>query len=145
MAKFRKVYEEFEKPGINFDPKEGRTKQSFKDECDINNIVKRYETLGQLPDLIKADPRYGDFSSVPDYQTSIMIVQKAQEQFDVLPSRVRERFANDPERFLAFAQDPKNAREMVSMGLAIEQKAEAKTAASVTPSPATTTKKVEGA
>ena len=57
------------------------TKQEFKEECDINNILKRYENDGLLPDMIKSDPQYGDFSDVASYQEACNITIKAQEQF----------------------------------------------------------------
>lgn len=95
-----------------------RTKQSHKDECDINHIMRRYEKYGVLPSLIASNPRYGDFSSVEDYQTSLNKVMLANEMFQALPSKVRLRFNNDPQAFLAFAVDPKNIAEMREMGLA---------------------------
>lgn len=94
------------------------TKQHFKDECDINNILARYEKTGQLPSLIKENPKYGDFSSPLQYQDSLNLVLHAQTQFEALGSRVRERFSNDPQKFLAFMQDPNNIDEMVQLGLA---------------------------
>lgn len=127
--KFPNRYSPSVDKGISFDPKEGRTKQSFKAECDINNILKRYEKSGLLPDLIKTNPQYGDFSNVPDYQESLNIVHKAHEQFALLDSRVRKRFDNDPAKFLAFASDPHSGDEMVALGLA-----------TIVPSPETPTK-----
>lgn len=107
------------------DPKTGefvyvtRTKQADKDGCDINKILARYVKTGQLPDLIRKDARYGDFASVPGYQESLEIISKAQEQFEALGARVRERFHNDPAEMLAFCSDPKNAKEMIELGLAV--------------------------
>ena len=98
-----------------------RTKQAFKDECDINNILKRYEKTGVLPDLIKSNPKYGDFSSALTYQESLNTVLHAQEQFEALGSRVRERFNNDPVKFLEFTSDPSNIEEMVKLGLAVKK------------------------
>lgn len=97
------------------------TKQSFKEECDINVILRRFEKTGQLPDLIKQNPTYGDFSDVASYHEALNIVHLASEQFDNLSSRVRERFGNDPAKFLEFANDPKNSEEMVKLGLAVER------------------------
>lgn len=102
-----------------------RAHQSFKEECDINRIMKRFETTGVLPEMIKTNPRYGDFSNVPDFQQSMDIVNKAVEQFESLSSRVRRRFNNDPQEFLAFATDPSNMEEMVQLGLATRRKPEA--------------------
>lgn len=97
-------------------------KQSDKDSCDINLIMKRYEATGQLPDLIARDARYGDFSSVPSYQEALEIVSKAEEQFGLLPAVVRDRFANNPEEMLRFCADSRNHEEMVRMGLALPGK-----------------------
>lgn len=123
----RKNYGPSDRVMVEF-PEETMTKQAFKDECDINNILRRFEKTGQLPDLIKQNPQYGDFSNVPEYQQALNTVQHAQEQFAALSSKIRERFANDPAKFLQFATDPANAPEMVRMGLA--------TQVAPTPSPA---------
>jgi len=106
-------------PGIVF-PELSRTKQSFKEECDIRNILKRFSQTGELPGLIQQDPRYGDFASAPSYHESVTLVAHAQQQFEALPAAVRKRFHNDPAEFLAFATDSANGREMVKMGLASE-------------------------
>lgn len=98
-----------------------RTKQAFKDECDINNILAKYNKTGLLPDMIKANPQYGDFSDVPDYQTSLNIVAKVQEQFENLPAKVRDRFKNDPSQFLEFVNNKENLPEMEKMGLLKEK------------------------
>lgn len=95
-----------------------RTRQEFKDECNINTIVRRHNETGQLPELIKQNPQFGDFASMPDYMTSMNVVAHAHEQFDALPAHTRKRFNNNPAEFLEFAQDPENLPEMVKMGLA---------------------------
>lgn len=96
---------------------QGRTKQSFKDECDINNIVKKFNKTGQLPEMIKQNPQYGDYSSGMDYQEACNLVIKADQQFQALPARVRERFNNDAKQFLIFATNPQNGLEMAKMDL----------------------------
>lgn len=97
---------------------ESMTKQSEKDSADINFIMKRYQKTGILPDLIKKEPRYGDFSEVTDYIQAIQIVQHAEEQFSALDAHIRKRFNNDPSQFLNFVQDPQNQNELIKMGLA---------------------------
>lgn len=94
------------------------TKKAFKDECDVNHIMRRFEKTGQLPVINRGTPLYGDYSEVPTYQDALNIVERAEQQFAGLPSVVRARFANDPAQFLNFANDPTNAEEMVKMGLA---------------------------
>lgn len=107
--------------GLDCSVDKGRTKQSFTEESDINNIVKRYERTGALPDLIAENPRYGDFSDLPTYQDSLHIVSFAQEQFAALDAPIRSRFANDPAQFLDFASNPANLDEMVKLGLATKK------------------------
>lgn len=94
------------------------TKQSDADAADINKILERYQRTGQLPDLIKAEPQYGDFSDVGSYQDAVQRVQLAHFQFDNLDAHIRKRFQNDPAQFLAFASNPNNASELVKLGLA---------------------------
>ena len=95
-----------------------RTKQSFKEECDINTIMKRYENTGVLPELIKTNPAYGDFSDVGTYLEAMSVVKLAEEQFSGLSAKVRDRFSNDPVKFLEFANNPGNGKEMIDLGLA---------------------------
>lgn len=107
-----------EMSGLSCEGDPGETKQSAKDECDINKITARYERTGALPDLIRQDARYGDFSNVPDYMTALNVVNLANEQFGALDAHVRARFDNDPSKFLAFATDKRNIGDMVKLGLA---------------------------
>lgn len=101
-----------------------KTRQSEKDACDINKIMAKYTKTGRLPDLIRQNPLYGDFSKVVDYQQAIDIIQKAKMQFDELSLEVRKRFDYDPAKFLEFAENSQNISEMVKMGLAIEREKE---------------------
>jgi len=100
-----------------FDP--GQTRQADKESCDINVILSRFERSGVLPELIKKDARYGDFSDVPSYQESLDLVAMARAQFDALDAKVRDRFANDPTRMLEFVNDPANREEMIRLGMAV--------------------------
>lgn len=100
------------------------TQQSFKDECDINTILERFNITGQIP-VSPIDPQYGDFSGVTDYQSALNAVMAAQAGFDQLPAVVRQRFANDPAAFVDFCLDESNREEMVKLGLIIEKAVEA--------------------
>lgn len=128
----RKRFDPKKRTGLTFKGELSLTKQSFKDECDINNILKLYKETGELPESQKATPRYGDYSKVPDYLESLNIVAQANEQFALLSAHVRARFDNNPEGFLAFATDPANGEEMVRMGLATARESKPE----LTPSPA---------
>lgn len=97
--------------------RESLTKQSFKDECNINLIVKRFEKHQVLDHLAKTQGRYGDFLSAPDFHEAQIRVAAAKEAFASLPAAVRKRFNNDPGAFMSFATDPENKGELRKMGL----------------------------
>lgn len=102
---------------LNCTAKEDRTLQSAKDECDINKILSKYERNGSLPSFIKENPQYGDFSSLPDYQAALDIVDRAETQFSQLSAEVKARFLNDPSKFLDFMSNANNIPEMEKLGL----------------------------
>lgn len=103
---------------------ENITDQSGKDDADINTILKRFETTGELPSMIKSEPQYGDFSDMGSFHEAQEIVARAKEQFDALPARVRDRFANDPARFLEFCENADNLEEMGKLGLLVTKEKE---------------------
>jgi len=105
---------------------ESRTKASFAAECDINNIMRKYVKNGVLPEMIKANPAYGDYSGVEDFQSSLNTVIKAKEQFAALPSNVRKEFSNNPAQFLEYVANPANKEKMYELGMAIRPKIEEK-------------------
>lgn len=102
--------------GMEFDPEEGRTQQSFRDEVDINTIVERFGLTGELPDNMRL-PQSGDFTGITDFHTAMSAVRQAQEQFMQLPGAMRERFNHDPQRLLSFLEDPGNLEEARKLGL----------------------------
>jgi len=105
------------KSDISFAGDKGVTKQSDLKDADINAIFKRFERTGQLPTMIAKEGRYGDFSAVPDYQEAVTIVRTAEEQFANLDATLRNRFENDPAKFLEFATNPENMDQLENMGL----------------------------
>lgn len=115
-VKIRKPYEAHQR--LRFDTgEESRTKQSFKEESDINTIMKQYLKTGVL-DHVKDRP--GLFLDLPesiDYQSAMNIVIEAGKKFDDLPGSVRKRFDNSAVAFLDFMNDPENIEESVELGL----------------------------
>lgn len=93
-----------------------RAQQQFAEESDINTIVKRFGLTGELPKDVPV-PSQGDFTEVVDYKTAMDLIRKADEAFGMMPSSVRDRFANDPQRFLEFTSDANNREEARKMGL----------------------------
>lgn len=95
---------------------ESLTQQSFKDEADINTIVRRFGLTGQLPQDLQM-PVSGDFTGISDYHTAMNMVLAAQDEFLRVPADVRARFQNDPAQLMAFLDDPANRAEAESLGL----------------------------
>lgn len=96
------------------------TKQEFKKECDINNILKQYSRTGMLNHVSAraAQGMYTDLPDALDFQESLHLVRDAEARFMSLPAKLRDRFGNDPVAFLAFCADPRNLDEMRELGLA---------------------------
>ncbi len=96
--------------------KNGRTKQSMKDECDINKIMAKFQKTGALAHVNKHEAEYG-FATSDDFASAMRTVTVAQEMFDDLPSSIRNRFGNNPAAFLDFVQDANNKKEGQELGL----------------------------
>lgn len=94
-----------------------RTQQQFKDDADINDILRRFRVTGQLPTSVRM-PQFADFiDAVDDYQTAMNSMRAAEESFAQMPSRIRERFQNNPQKFLEFCEDDRNRDEAAKLGL----------------------------
>lgn len=102
-----------------------RTKQSFRDECDVNLIMKRFKNSMGVDYLNRfngyMDGKFGDFTGVVDYRSAIDQIRQAKEVFGALPAKVRSRFQNDPAEFLDFVGNPNNGDELVALGLATKR------------------------
>lgn len=111
----------------NTDPDTGEvyasmTRQSEMEACDIHNILKQFSQRG-FEDLVRqnaAAGQYADLTNLPDYQDALDTVIRADAAFMALPSQVRDRFLNDPARFVQFLADPANQDEAIRLGLAVD-------------------------
>lgn len=105
---------------INNEP--SKTQQQFAEQCDINNIMKKYKQTGEITHLNKKTGIYGDFSNMPSYQEALHTVIKAEQEFMTLPADVRKKFDNNPQQFVDFINDPKNDEEAIKLGLKTQLK-----------------------
>jgi phage internal scaffolding protein len=94
------------------------TQQHFKDECDINNILRQFNITGLLPEA-PLSPRYGDFTGISDYHTALNQVIAAEDEFMALPAQIRGRFDNDPAKLIEFLENSENKDEAIKLGLVI--------------------------
>lgn len=94
------------------------TQQHFKDDCDINNIVRRFIDTGSWSDeLATRRPMFGDFTQSHDYYEAQNIIAESKTLFEELPSALRKRFNNEPAEMLAFLENENNRQEAVALGL----------------------------
>jgi len=97
-------------------PEPTLAQQNFKDECDINYIVRQFGLTGELPGK-PLSPQYGDFTGVLDYHSAVNAVLAAQDDFMELPAQLRSRFNNDPAELIDFLELEENREEAIKLGL----------------------------
>lgn len=103
---------------ITLNPGDSMTEQSFRDECDVNKILKSFGA-------VKASPAYqekmasAEFGYAPSesYHEALEIGRQSAEIFSELPSALRKRFNNNPGELLAFVENDENYDEAVELQL----------------------------
>lgn len=113
------------------------TKQCFKDESDINFIVKKFglhhsvnkdgsintsnipeEYFTSLSSSGVSDvSAYSSLLDGKSYQDVLNAIASVSTSFEYLPSAIRSRFKNDPSLFLDYVKNPDNIPEMTKLGL----------------------------
>lgn len=87
------------------------TQQQFKETTDINVLFGKYLETGEIPQV--EGMAYGDFTGIFDFQTAMNAVRIAEESFQTLPARIKNRFDNNPQRLVEFINDPENREEAI--------------------------------
>ena len=96
-----------------------RTKQSFKKESDINNILKKFLKTGVISQsaINKRQATFADVSQIGDFADCHNRIVAAGAAFGTLPAAVRARFANTPAELLDFLSNPANRQEAIDLGI----------------------------
>lgn len=97
------------------DPEHTRVQQHYKEQLEINNIVRRAMNGGHIP-APTSPPIYGDFT-VSRLEDAYKVINEAESAFSRLPSDVRARFNNNPLDIVGFVHDEKNRDEAIKIGL----------------------------
>lgn len=103
--------------GVKCTEKEGMTKQSMAQECDINFLMARFQAGVPIDHFSQHEGFYGDVPAV-SFHEALEIVRAAETAFADLPSAIRERFGHSPEAYVSFLSDPANLAEARKLGLA---------------------------
>ncbi len=95
-------------------PGKPRTKQAFKDECDINRVLDRAVHGASLAHLKNHEGTYGDFSDFDEnsYEHMLGRISDANTIFYDLPAELRSEFDNNPGKFFGFVNDPANVDKL---------------------------------
>lgn len=105
--------------GETFDPEKDCTKQSFAEECNINNILDRFIRTGVIDHVSKFGAVYGDFGTGAEFQEHMMQIANAQNMFNELPARARQYFNEDPAQFLDYVNgDEVTVEKLHELGIA---------------------------
>lgn len=99
---------------------ESLTQQHFAEEANINSIMGRYARTGILgnPSTGPArQPFEGDFSQNLSFHEMQNKIVDAQTSFDNMPSHIRNKFENDPQKLIDFLSTEKNLEEAQALGL----------------------------
>lgn len=99
----------------------GRTKQSFKDSCDINKLLEKGARQGGLSHLERHGARYGDFASI-DWENLPMQLAEGRQVFNELPAELKREFNQDPSQFFDYVTDPQNENRLTELLPAISQR-----------------------
>lgn len=75
-------------------------KQAMKDECDINNIVSRFQRGEEITHVNEQAAVYADVSEVGDYREALENVRVVEGLFMQLSAEDRAMFNNDPAEYL---------------------------------------------
>lgn len=123
------------KIALSFPTSSPHTRQEFKDECDINNIMAQYMTSGEFFHINETAPQYMDCTG-QDFRASMDYIAGAFSMFEELPSAIRMQFDNDPAEFLDFCSHEKNRPELAAMGLLSPEAIDRMATPQPSPSPA---------
>lgn len=92
------------------------TEQHHKKECDVNEIIKKYDRTGVITHVSKIEGRFGDMTGM-DFQAMQNKVAKANSMFEQLPYDIKKRFNQSPAELLTFMESADNRAEAIKLGL----------------------------
>jgi len=99
---------------------ESKTRQSEAKNADINTIVNKAKKTGHLP-VTNAQPIQNGLPTPQSFHDAMNVVVQAKQEFEALPSQVRNEFNNDPAFFLECVQkaekDDKQKESLQKLGV----------------------------
>lgn len=119
-----------------FNDEPSRTVQSDAKRADIKHILGKYQQLGLVQELNRAEAQFADLTEFTDYADLMRNVRTAEAEFMKLPSKARKVFNHDVAAFLDAAHDPEKRDLLVEAGLLEAEPVVVKEPAPLDPPPA---------
>lgn len=98
----------------------GRTRQSEKDSCDVNLIVRMHARGGVSNHVVTRVAEYG-FVPGRDFRECMQALKEAEELFLALPAETRRFFDESPAKFVDFVSDSRNREKLIELGLVMKK------------------------
>lgn len=117
----RVVYREGDQPvneGTFCTLEEGRTRQEFRAESDINNLMKRGESA--IVPAMRDAGVFADVSTIGSLHECLEKVRRANDVFAALPPGVRSAFDNRPELFTEAFDTPEGVAKLRELKVVAE-------------------------
>ena len=92
------------------------TEQSHEKETNINEIVKKHGAVLSQGYVDISSLRFDDVSN-NDFQEMVHMLMKGKESFEKVPSVIRNKFENDPAKFMDFVHNPDSKDQLVEWGM----------------------------
>lgn len=113
-----KIRDAYSRPRVQLEcePGKGETQQHFKDEVDINNIIRKFQNGGELTHINEQVAQYGDATS-QGFTEAMYLVKDAERAFMELPSQVRREFGDSVTEYLDAIGNPEMQGKLADLGL----------------------------
>jgi bifunctional DNA-binding transcriptional regulator/antitoxin component of YhaV-PrlF toxin-antitoxin module len=95
------------------------TDQSQKDQTIAKNIIKHYVKTGLITHLNQEAGKFADVSEVKSLYENMSKVKQVERYFMDLPSELRAKFDNDPQKMLEVIVDPAQEELQKELGLSL--------------------------
>ena len=102
---------------------ESRTQQHFKNECDPNQIMKRFQQTGIITHVNQMPPSIGGVTG-QTFTEAMFTVKAAEAEFMRLNSTIRAHFENSTSNYLDAIHDPSRVDELCEIGLLVKPEPE---------------------
>lgn len=94
------------------------TKQADVERSEIQLLLKKYDKSFLIQQSQAITNQYSDVAIGFDLQDAYNKIRGVESMFMELPSAIRNRFDNNPAKFVDFCENPDNIDDMVLMNLA---------------------------